>query len=118
MQLSVAVALANLVLWWLIDRSVPALILSTGVGLAGAVLLLGVNPDMIPAPSTAARPGNSSFAAGALADGGTVLGGIASQETMEAGLWMVSVLFCTCLCFGNIGRRLARGKARGRWGGL
>ncbi len=45
--------------------------------------------------------------------------GLASQETVEAGIWTLSVLFCSCLCFGNIGRRLALSRsARGRWGGL
>ncbi|KAH6604307.1 insig domain-containing [Trichoderma cornu-damae] len=108
MQLSLAVALASFSLWWLIDRSVPALILSAAVGVAGSVVLLGVNPDMIPTPSTAASAqSNGEIAA--------VLHGIVSQETIETGLWMLSLLFCTCLCFGNIGRRLARGKAKGRW---
>ncbi|RFU72228.1 insig domain-containing [Trichoderma arundinaceum] len=117
MQLSVAVALANFVLWWLIDRSIPALILSSGVGLAGSVFLLGVNPDVIPAPTGSAQ-NNSSFSNESHAEFATVLGGIATQETIEAGIWMLSVLFCTCLCFGNIGRRLAKGKSKGRWGGL
>ncbi|KAL7921083.1 insulin-induced domain-containing protein [Trichoderma austrokoningii] len=106
LQLSVAVALASFVLWWLIDRSVSALILSAGVGLAGSVLVWGVNPDMIPAPAAQ----NSSNSIPDLANS------IASQETIEASIWMVSVLFCTCLCFGNIGRRLAKSKSKGRWG--
>lgn len=109
MQLSVAVALASFVLWWLIDRSVSALILSAGVGLAGSIIVWGVNPDMIPAPAAQ----NSS-----VPDLATALNSIASQETIEASIWMVSVLFCTCLCFGNIGRRLAKSKSKGRWGGL
>ncbi|KAL7786748.1 insulin-induced domain-containing protein [Trichoderma ceciliae] len=124
MQLSVAVALASFVLWWLIDRSIPALILSTVVGLAGSVFVLGVNPDMIPVPSTASTrnssssSSSSSFSTASYAELAAVLGGIASQETIEVGIWMLSVLFCTCLCFGNIGRRLAKGKSKGRWGGI
>jgi len=34
------------------------------------------------------------------------LGGV-RRETIEGGIWILSVLFCSCVCFGNIGRRLA-----------
>jgi hypothetical protein len=40
---------------------------------------------------------------------------------VESGVWMLSVLFCSCVCFGNIGRRLAWGSSavvKGRWGGV
>lgn len=120
MQLSVAVALASFVLWWLIDRSISALILSAGVGLAGSILVWGVNPDMIPAPA-AQNISISSSSVSSMAsytDLTAALNSIASQETVEASIWMVSLLFCTCLCFGNIGRRLAKSKSKGRWGGL
>ncbi|KAM0472677.1 hypothetical protein ACHAPX_008638 [Trichoderma viride] len=118
MQLSVAVALASFVLWWLIDRSISALILSAGVGLAGSILVWGVNPDMIPAPAAQNISSNGIPSMASYMDLATALNSIASQETIEASIWMVSVLFCTCLCFGNIGRRLARSKSKGRWGGL
>jgi hypothetical protein len=94
------------------------LILSTGVGLAGSILVWGVNPDMIPAPAPGSAQNNSNFSTASYTELATVLSSIASQETIEASLWMVSVLFCTCLCFGNIGRRMAKGKSKGRWGGL
>jgi hypothetical protein len=44
--------------------------------------------------------------------GGMGLGGYISRESVEGGIWIMSVLFCSCVCFGNIGRRLAlsRGK--------
>ncbi|QYT00597.1 hypothetical protein H0G86_007677 [Trichoderma simmonsii] len=116
-QVSLAVALANLFLWWLIDRTMPALVVSTVVGLAGTVFLLSVSPDIIRAPSTTFAQANSSFYAEPQAEPAIMLGGIASQETIEAGIWILSVLFCTCLCFGNIGRRLARGRSKGRWAG-
>lgn len=118
MQLSVAVALASFVLWWLIDRSVSALILSAGVGLAGSVLVWGVNPDMIPAPAAQNTTGNGIPSMASYTDLTTALNSIASHETIEASIWIVSVLFCTSLCFGNIGRRLAKSKSKGRWGGL
>ncbi|KAL7962661.1 insulin-induced protein domain-containing protein [Trichoderma compactum] len=116
-QVSLAVALANLFLWWLIDRTMPALVVSTVVGLAGTVFLLSVSPDIIRAPSTTFAQANGSFYAEPRAEPAMMLGGIASQETVEAGIWILSVLFCTCLCFGNIGRRLARGRSKGRWAG-
>lgn len=33
--------------------------------------------------------------------------GYISYETVGVGAWMWSVLFCSCVCFGNIGRKLA-----------
>jgi hypothetical protein len=116
MQVSVAVGLASFVLWWLIDRSISALILSAGVGLAGSILVWGVNPDMIPAPAAQNISSNSIPPVASHTDLATALNSIASQETIEASIWIVSVLFCTCLCFGNIGRRLAKSKSKGRWG--
>ncbi len=29
-----------------------------------------------------------------------------SAESVGVGTWIASVLFCSCVCFGNIGRRL------------
>ncbi|KAH0495746.1 hypothetical protein TgHK011_009277 [Trichoderma gracile] len=111
-QVSVAMALVDVFLWWLIDRTMAALVVSAVVGAVGTLFLLSVSPDVIRAPSTAlvTQTHNKSSAEPA-----TLLGGIASPETVEAGIWILSVLFCTCLCFGNIGRRLARGRTRGRW---
>ncbi|KAF4503867.1 hypothetical protein G6O67_008803 [Ophiocordyceps sinensis] len=125
LQVSAALALVNPLLWWLIDRSKPGFLLSACVGLMGSMLLLSVNPDMMPAPSRSppmsatAAQNFSSSAAGQ--EPPHVLGGLASQETMETGVWMLSVLFCSCVCFGNIGRRLAwsrKAGTRGRWGGV
>jgi hypothetical protein len=121
-------ALANSLLWWIIDRSQTGLILSSAVGFAGSILLLGVNPDIMPAPSQHPFSRNTTAAAASRNDPvgaedafpPVVFG--ANQQTVEAGVWMLSVLFCSCVCFGNIGRRLAWSGAaaaagRGRWGG-
>lgn len=123
--------MVNPLLWWLIDRSKVGILLSTTVGLVGSILLLGLDPDLMPVPpsSTLAAftrgfneslddeastpPHQDHHAAGA--------GLLANQELMETGIWMLSVLFCSCLCFGNIGRRMARDRmavGRGRWGGV
>lgn len=129
LQVSATLALVNPLLWWLIDRSKRGFMLSACVGLTGSMFLLGVNPDMMPTPSrssppsvTAAHNYSSSSAAAATSGMPTlVLGGLAKQETVETGVWMLSVLFCSCVCFGNIGRRLARSSkawSSGRWGGV
>ncbi|PFH58163.1 hypothetical protein XA68_14086 [Ophiocordyceps unilateralis] len=125
LQISATLALANPLLWWLIDRSKVGLLLSAGVGVAGSVVLLSVNPSMMPAPSRAlphALAGRN-MSASSMVHGmpSAVLGGLASRETVETGIWMLSVLFNSCVCFGNIGRRLAlneKAGVRGRWGGV
>lgn len=33
--------------------------------------------------------------------------GLVSYETLAVVTWVGSVLFCSCVCFGSIGRRLA-----------
>jgi len=127
MQVSLTLALANPFLWYLIDRSKPGFLLSAAVGLAGSAVLMSLNPDMMPAPTglLAGSPSllaNGTGGSGAREPGAaSALGGLASQETVETWIWMLSVLFCSCVCFGNIGRRLALNRsaaARGRWGGV
>ncbi|GAB1320826.1 Insulin-induced protein-domain-containing protein [Madurella fahalii] len=135
MQVSLTLALTNPFLWYLIDRSKPGFLLSAAVGLAGSLasLVMGVNTDMMmPAPAAAAglsgSPGSGSgslfpnmTAAVSSGHGASTMGGLASQETVETSIWMLSVLFCSCVCFGNIGRRLALNSSaagRGRWGGV
>jgi len=89
--------------------------------------------DVVPAPAgllsgavdsgsgnLASGNGNGNATNGGVA-GEMAWGGLASRETVEMAIWMVSVLFCSCVCFGNIGRRLALNSSavtRGRWGGV
>ncbi|KAJ4405297.1 hypothetical protein N0V85_004704 [Neurospora sp. IMI 360204] len=142
MQVSMTLALANPFLWYLIDRSKPGFLLSAAVGVTGSAILMGLgNPDMMPAPVAGGMGAyhdhiltNGQPAMGVL--NGTTsglprgvaarmggLGGTSSENAavIETGIWMLSVLFCSCVCFGNIGRRLALNKSaasRGRWGGV
>jgi hypothetical protein len=137
MQVSLTLALANPFLWYLIDRSKPGFLLSAAVGLAGTVVVvvMGLDRDggVVPAPGSEAWNGAGTGVAGGTIGGNTTgtsaghgvydggLGGLASQETIETSIWMLSVLFCSCVCFGNIGRRLALNSSaagRGRWGGV
>lgn len=119
LQVSLTLALVNPFLWYLIDRSKPGFLLSAAVGLTGSAVLLGVNPDMMPTPSGFLHQNGTAANAGAGEP--LALGGVATQETLETGIWMLSVLFCSCVCFGNIGRRLALNQpsvASGRWAGV
>lgn len=114
LQASLTLALVNPVLWYLIDRSRPGFLLSTAVGFTGTALLLASNPNILPSPalgrnSTAAHGHGSrdnSF------DIGSSLG--MRRESIEGAVWILSVLFCSCVCFGNIGRRLALRSAGAR----
>ncbi|KAI9893566.1 MAG: hypothetical protein M1814_006362 [Vezdaea aestivalis] len=107
LQLSLTLALANPVLWYMLDRSTPGFVLSTFVGVVGTGVLLGVNPAIVPTPplTRGAMPSaNASF---------DTLGqqpkGIITLEGVGVGTWIASVLFCSCVCFGSIGRRLSAG---------
>ncbi|KMU86021.1 hypothetical protein CIHG_03552 [Coccidioides immitis H538.4] len=112
LQVSLTLALANPVLWYLIDRSKPGFVLSTVVGITGMLALLGINPTIVPSPATASL--SSPLAAtspdttmnGAPIPSTTNIMGM-TQESVAVGTWIASVLFCSCVCFGNIGRRLA-----------
>ena len=106
LQVSLTLALVNPVLWYLVDRSKPGFILSTFVGIAGTVIAFGVNPEIVPSPAT-----SSSMAS--MADtsrNGLLLSDrLISNESIGVMTWVASVLFCSSVCFGNIGRRLALG---------
>ncbi|KAG6021777.1 hypothetical protein E4U41_002401 [Claviceps citrina] len=115
LQVSATLALVNPLLWWLIDRSKPGFVLSAAVGLTGSVLLLGVRPNVLTSAPLALAGRNGSMS---LDDEASGLSGMASQEAVETGIYVLSVLFCSCLCFGNIGRRLTWNKTSGRWGGI
>lgn len=103
LQVSLTLALANPVLWYLIDRSKPGFILSAVVGVAGTIVLLEVNPDIVPSP--AMQPQKLSLAN--VSGNQPGFEGLSSEERIGVGTWIASVLFCSCVCFGNIGRRLA-----------
>lgn len=76
------------------------------MGIGGTLALLGLNPEMMPSPPSSATPSaprNGSSVQGTH----EALGGLVGTETIEIGVWIASVLFCSCVCFGNIGRKLA-----------
>jgi hypothetical protein len=81
------------------------------VGLTGSAILLGINPDVMPLPMHRAPTAVSPSFPPTYQHNATAFEAPlpipSGQETLESGIWMVSVLFCSCVCFGNIGRRLA-----------
>lgn len=102
LQVSLTLALVNPFLWYLIDRSKPGFFLSSFVGITGTAVLLGLNPEVVPSPpvpSPRVSVGNASF--------DHAIPPLISPESIYVWTWIASVLFCSCVCFGNIGRRLA-----------
>lgn len=105
MQASLTLALVNPALWYLIDRSKPGLALSAAVGATGSAILLVSNSDLMPSPATPTRNCTISHQSAEHSDHGSE--NLVTRGNLEAGIWIASVLFCSCVCFGNIGRRLA-----------
>jgi hypothetical protein len=107
LQVSLTLALVNPALWYLIDRSKPGFLLSALVGVAGTLVLLSINPEWVPPPSTSSP--KVSITNDSQHDFGFGLNGLITNESIGVGTWIASVLFCSCVCFGNIGRRLGLG---------
>ena len=103
--MSLTLALVNPVLWYLVDRSKAGFLLSSVVGLAGMALCLGINPNMVPTPAAAIPSLHVNTTDNPYQSMGNQ--GLVSVESFGVGTWIASVLFCSCVCFGNIGRRLA-----------
>lgn len=94
LQVSLTLALVNPFLWYIVDRTRAGFWFSAAVGVAGttaAVLL----------QQTTGGP--HAEAAG----GSAWVPGWMSVENVGVWTWVCSVLFCSCVCFGNVGRRLA-----------
>ena len=103
-QVSATLALVNPVIWYLIDRTKTGFFLSTIVGLGGMCVILGLEPEVVAAP-----PDSSSTATSRNNTGGYALMNGLTQEGIAVRVWVASVLFCACVCFGNVGRQLALG---------
>ncbi|KAI4133487.1 MAG: hypothetical protein LQ338_000223 [Usnochroma carphineum] len=108
LQVSLTLAMVNPALWYLIDRSKTGFLLSATVGVAGTAVLLGVNPSMVPAPPTPSPRTHASSATDSFFYGYEISSErLISNESIAVSTWIASVLFCSSVCFGNIGRRLA-----------
>ncbi|KAL8943233.1 MAG: hypothetical protein Q9211_001051 [Gyalolechia sp. 1 TL-2023] len=116
LQVSLTLAMVNPALWYLIDRSKPGLFLSALVGVAGTAVLLGVNPSIVPAPPAPSHEAHGATSMNTFYDYSTFREGrLISNESIAVSTWIASVLFCSSVCFGNIGRQLALDR-RGRTG--
>ena len=115
LQLSLTLALANPAIWFIVDRSPPGFVLSTCFALGGTLVLLGMNPALMPSPSPAEvlrahvlrNGGSRSRIANTTLDSEELVLGIFTQDSVGVATWIASVLFVSSVCFGNIGRRLA-----------
>jgi hypothetical protein len=121
MQVSTYLAAVNPFLWYLIDRSKTGFLMSAAFSLTGSAVLMGLDPDLMPVPTVARGSLRNATRVNYRPGAGGRSSSLPSDETIEKGVWMVSVLFCSCLCFGNIGRRLGFDRSaygRGRWAGV
>jgi Insulin-induced protein (INSIG) len=99
LQVSLTLALANPLLWYLVDRSKAGFAFSAAVGVVGTMILLLVKPDMVPLPSTVGLgPGIKNVT--------TPFEDMPLSESVGVFTWMASILFCTSVCFGAIGRKI------------
>ncbi|KAK4461910.1 insulin-induced protein-domain-containing protein [Cladorrhinum samala] len=103
LQLSLTLALANPFLWYLIDRSLSGFIMSSAVGILGGLVMLGtgLGEGVVPAPFF-----SIGGVGGVKGHGNDDAWNPEKLGEMGRGVWMLSVMFCSCVCFGNIGRRL------------
>lgn len=69
------------------------------------MILCHISPGVIQAPET--YTDRLARGTGGTGQPEEMLMGYISYETVGVGAWMWSVLFCSCVCFGNIGRKLA-----------
>jgi len=106
-QASATLALVNPVLWYLIDRSITGFWLSAFIGIFGTSILVGINPSFI---VPAMIPSTSTIARGAFGNGLLLsdVGDMGSTEFIGVVTWIASVLYCSSVCFGNIGRLLVK----------
>lgn len=107
----------------MIDRTKGGFCLAALTGIAGAAILLAINPGWVPSPSvpvSAAAATQSATVWGLLKDIANppppvserllepdLVLGLVSYESIGVATWISSVLFCSCIFFGNIGRRLS-----------
>ncbi|KAF2255400.1 hypothetical protein BU26DRAFT_515110 [Trematosphaeria pertusa] len=109
LQLTVTLALVNPALWYILDRSKPGLSFSLIVTSILTSFIFLSNPDVLPSPSLPATT-NATHSPSPNTQtpvDAELFAGMVSYETLAIVTWVGSVLFCSCVCFGSIGRRLA-----------
>lgn len=96
LQISLTLALANPFLWYIIDRTKTGFWFATVIAIAGCQIVLQIAPGSIQLPN--------SLASNVAAASDKLVFGFATAETVALQTWISSVMFCACVCFGNIGR--------------
>lgn len=114
LQLTLTLALVNPALWYILDRSKPGLSCSLLVTSLLTSCIFLSNPAALPSPHNPSSPltttaGNATHSQDAGLESGRAdsFAGIISYGDLAVVTWVGSVLFCSCVCFGSIGRRLA-----------
>jgi Insulin-induced protein (INSIG) len=90
----------NPFLWYLIDRTKTGFWLSTVVALTGMSITLALHPEIIPSSSSSGL-GLRNWRLEYDVEGGL------TQDASAVAVWLASVFYTACVCFGNIGRQLA-----------
>ena len=102
LQLTLTLALVNPALWYILDRSKPGLSFSLAVTSLLTSLVFLSNSAVLSTPqlpaTNATQPLDTSQ---------QFILGVVRYDTLAVVTWVGSVLFCSCVCFGSIGRRLA-----------
>ncbi|KAF1945430.1 hypothetical protein EJ02DRAFT_419421 [Clathrospora elynae] len=119
LQLTLTLALVNPALWYILDRSKPGLSFSLIVTSLATSFIFLSNPDVLPSPSlpsttNVTQPTQSSSSSSTTKEiphtapvGQELFAGMVSYDNLAVVTWVGSVMFCSCVCFGSIGRRLA-----------
>ena len=108
LQLTLTLALVNPALWYILDRTKPGFSYSLLVTSVLTSCIFLSDPDILPSPSLPATVNGTSTPSAARMQGQQdMFVGVVSYDTLAVVTWVGSVLFCSCVCFGSIGRRLA-----------
>ncbi|KAF2003414.1 hypothetical protein P154DRAFT_86091 [Amniculicola lignicola CBS 123094] len=114
LQLTITLALVNPALWYILDRSKPGLSVSLIVSSILTSFIFLSNPDVLPSPALPAimnatlhHSSAKTAAPRAQHPQSELFAGVVSYDNLAVVTWVGSVVFCSSVCFGSIGRRLA-----------
>ncbi|KAF2112431.1 insulin-induced protein-domain-containing protein [Lophiotrema nucula] len=112
LQLTITLALVNPALWYILDRSKSGASFSLLVTSVLTSFIFLSNPDVLPSPALPATTNSTNLPSRLRSSAQQqsqeeLFAGVVSYDNLAVVTWVGSVLFCSCLCFGSIGRRLA-----------
>lgn len=76
------------------------------MAVGGTVVLLGINPKLLPGPTPREMLEGYVRQNGTRAANDELVLGVFRMESVGVAAWVASVLFVSAVCFGNVGRRL------------